>query len=238
MISVAVVEDQKDFSDLLRAYLQRYSKEVYEPVEVKVFRDGASFIDEYPSGKFQIVFMDIAMPHMNGLEAARRLREMDSVVCLIFITTLSQYAIRGYEVDALDYLVKPVAYDLFRLKMDKARYYLGRRAPATYTIMTAGGMRKVRFSDISHVESDKHYLLFHTAEETFRMRGSMKTISGAFLERGFGHISGSVLVNLAYVDAVRKNEVVLGDTILPLARVYRAEFMKQLAAYIGGGMDG
>lgn len=103
---------------------------------------------------FDIVLMDIAMPHMNGLEAARRLRGIDSSVCLIFITTLAQYAIRGYEVDALDFLVKPVQYELFRLKLEKALYYISKTTSASYAIVTAAGMRRVRLRyGISRVPS-------------------------------------------------------------------------------------
>ena len=237
MLSIAIVEDQKEFSDTLLAYLKRYTEETHVGVEAEVFRDGASFIDEY-TGRFQIVLMDIAMPHMDGLEAARRLRAVDSVVCLIFITTMSQYAIRGYEVNALDFLVKPVGYDLFRLKLDRARFCLEWSASSTYTILTATGMQKVRLSDIIYIESVKHYLLFHTVGELYKMRGSMKDIDSGFLSKGFAHISGSVMVNLSYVDAVKGNDVTVRKDTLPLARVYKAEFMKKLASFIGGGMDG
>lgn len=236
MLSIAIVEDQAEFANLLLTYIKRYMNETHEVIEANVFRDGASFIDEYTGG-FQIVFMDIAMPYLNGMEAANRLRAMDKTVCLIFVTTLSQYAIRGYEVDALDFLIKPVEYELFRLKMEKARFYLERSAPATYTIFTATGMQKVRLSELVYIESAKHYLLFHTTKEVYKMRGSLKDIAKDFLSKGFANISGSVLVNLSYVDAVKGNDITLGDDILSIARIYKADFMRKLAAFIGGGVE-
>ncbi|MBR1813100.1 MAG: response regulator transcription factor [Lachnospiraceae bacterium] len=127
MIRIAVVEDEKEYSDQLFSYLERFRKETHQAVSAELFCDGMSFLDEY-KGDFDIVFMDIAMPHMNGLEAAKKLRQVDGIVCLIFITTLAQYAIRGYEVDALDFLVKPVTYELFRLKLEKALFYLKGKA--------------------------------------------------------------------------------------------------------------
>ena len=115
-----------------------------------MFSDGASFIDEYTGG-FQIVLMDIAMPNMNGLETARRLREIDDVVCLIFITSLSQYAIRGYEVSALDYVVKPLSYDLFKIKLAKAISHLNK--DTIYTVKIPNGVQKIRLSDLVYIES-------------------------------------------------------------------------------------
>lgn len=237
MIKVAIVEDEKEYSDQFTAYLERFRQETHNEIQSTVFSNGMNFIDEY-TGNFDIVLMDIAMPHMNGLEVAKHLRDIDGSVCLIFITTLAQYAIRGYEVDALDFLVKPVQYELFRLKLEKAFYYIDKATPVFYTIVTAAGMRKMRLSEIRYIESAKHYLIFHTAKGEHKMRGSMKEITGFFAANGFAHINSSLLVNLSYVDAIQGNEVTVENTVLPVARIYKSEFVKKLTTYLGGGADG
>ena len=101
MIKVAVVEDDTEYAQILLSYIRRYTEETKEAIVCERFSDGANFIDDY-RGRFDIVFMDIAMPHMNGMEAAKRLRAQDENVCLIFITTVTyfygHYFMYGYYV--------------------------------------------------------------------------------------------------------------------------------------------
>ena len=97
MIRIAVVEDDDAYAQTLAGYIRRYVAESKEALACERFADGMTFLEEQRGG-FDIVLLDIAMPHMNGLEAAKRLRAQDENVCIIFITTLAKYAIRGYEV--------------------------------------------------------------------------------------------------------------------------------------------
>lgn len=234
MIRIAVVEDEDAYAETLLGFIRRYVGETKEAITAERFCDGTSFIDEY-RGAFEIVLLDIAMPHMNGLEVARRLRAADSTVCLIFITTLAKYAIRGYEVNALDFLVKPVGYDLFRIKLQKAIACCRRSEEETFCIVTATEMRRVHFADIRYVESDKHYLLFHLADRSLRARGTMRDIKERFDRNGFAAIRNSILVNLAHVDGFQGGEVTVGGEVLPIARSCKAEFLQALAAWVGKG---
>lgn len=120
IINIAVVEDEQQQILNYQNYLDRFQKERKIMVKTHYFNDGLLFLEQYHQNEFDIVLMDIAMPQMNGLETAKRLRTVDKNVCLIFITTLAQYAIKGYEVDALDFLIKPVGFDLFSIKLEKA----------------------------------------------------------------------------------------------------------------------
>ncbi|WP_163232650.1 LytR/AlgR family response regulator transcription factor [Bifidobacterium aerophilum] len=233
MVAIAVVEDEREFSETLKEHLHRYAGERHATLQVDCFSDGADFIERF-HGQYQIVFMDIVMPQMGGLDAARQLRTLDADVCLIFITSMAQYAIRGYEVDAMDFVLKPVPYDLFAIKMDKAMARLP--VDDVIHVPVAGGMRSIRFSQIRYVESNKHYLHFHTQEGEFRIRETMGSIVDRFPERSFIQIRNSILVNMAYVTGVTSTEVQVGSETLPLARSYRTEFRGRLAAYMAGGV--
>ena len=171
---------------------------------------------------------------LDGLDAARRLREVDQDVCLIFLTSMAQYAIRGYEVAALDFVIKPLAYDLFKIKLEKAIARI--RVDESFHIQVSNGIKTVRFSQLRYVESSKHYLYFHTGTDTHRMRGSMRDITAAFLANGFAAASGSLLLNLSYVEQASGSEVTVAGEHFSVARTYKNDFWNRLTGYMSGGI--
>ncbi len=127
MIRIAIVEDEQNYIDKLSEYLNRYKKEYGEQLSVTVFHDG----DEISSGykaQFNIILMDIEMKFVNGMSAAEEIRKVDSEVTIIFITNTPQYAVRGYEVGALDYILKPVPYFTFSQKLNRAVQKIKKRS--------------------------------------------------------------------------------------------------------------
>lgn len=233
MLKIAVVEDDKNCIERMKKYISEFSQKEDIPITFKIFTDGMSFLDEYETDT-DIVFMDIVMPHMNGLEAAARLRQRDENVCIIFITTMAQYAVKGYEVNAFDFLIKPVSYDLFSVKMKKAADVCLKRIERSYTIKNSDGLFLIKYSDIVYVESDKHYLIFHTKNCDYRVRKMMRDIENDFKDEGFALASGSLLINLYYVSAFKGSEVTVSGEVLPVGRNYKQNFFEELSIYLGG----
>lgn len=119
MVRIAVVEDDNSFVAELTEYLKSYQQRYEEKLEITLYRDGDEITSSYKA-QFDIILMDIQMKFVDGMTAAKEIREMDSEVIIIFITNASQYAIRGYEVGALDYILKPVSYFVFSQKLTRA----------------------------------------------------------------------------------------------------------------------
>lgn len=99
MLHVAVVEDETEYRGLIQEMVGRYAKEYDLQIQTTAFQDGRELVQNYQ--KFDILLMDIEMPHLNGMEAAQKIRGLDKEVVIVFITNMAQYAIKGYEVDAL-----------------------------------------------------------------------------------------------------------------------------------------
>ena len=120
MKHIAVVEDDSSASQQIQNYLSLYQKGNEQEFSVTVFADGLSILEDYHP-TWDIILMDIEMPLMDGMTAAKRIRELDQSVIIIFITNMAKYAIKGYEVGALDFVLKPVSYFAFSLKITKAQ---------------------------------------------------------------------------------------------------------------------
>jgi DNA-binding LytR/AlgR family response regulator len=183
--------------------------------------------------------MDIQLPGVNGMEAAEILRGYDSQTPLIFVTNLAQYAVQGYAVDALDFLVKPVSYADFVPRMDRALRAMRRKATTTVALPSPEGTRLVAVGSITYVDMMHHDLHYHLEGETepLRMRGSMKAAEDELAPHAFLRISSGCLVNMAQVKLVRQGSVVLGDgTELFFSRAKRKGCLEAFANYVGGSL--
>lgn len=232
MIKISVVEDQEKWIDLIRNYLARYQEENKVSFAVSYFKNGSDFISQY-KGDASLIFRDVARPERNGIEASKKLREMDKEVCLVFLTERVQYAVDGYEVNAYDFLIKPMDYELFRIKRNKFLSHIGNKEEKSIVINSSNEVHKVKISDIRYVESNKHYLYFHLENSTYRRRQSMDSIKDRFKGQGFSEINRSLLVNLRFVDNFNNSEVFIKTEVLPLSQVYKASFLNELTQYFG-----
>ena len=232
MYRTAIVEDTPEEVARLRDYLVRYGSERSIVLNVSVFPDGGAFLERVKDG-FELVLMDIEMPGLDGMETARKLREADENACLLFVTRLANYAIQGYGVRALDFLIKPVTYENFRLKMDRAITSIERNRKQEIVIPTAEGSRRLFIQDISYVEIMNHTLIYHTAEGDFSVRGSIRDCEARLAPYDFARCNNSFLVNLRYVTEIRHNDIRVGNVMLPVGSTKRRAFLQQLTEFMG-----
>lgn len=118
MLKIAIVEDERECQEALIEHLRKYEKDKNEAFIVRIFNDGIDILDDY-SADYDLIFLDIHMKYQDGMTTAKRIREVDADAQIVFITALAQYAIEGYKVNALDFILKPVVYEQLAMTMDK-----------------------------------------------------------------------------------------------------------------------
>ena len=233
MIRIAMVEDEAAVREQLMGYVQRYTRQYGTEFSVTEFADGVDILENYRP-VYDIVFLDVEMKHLDGMETARRIRALDADVVLIFITNMAQYAIKGYAVGALDYVLKPVPYFAFSQQLQKVEAQLRRRTRHYLAVPVEGGLRRLDTSRIYYIESEGHRVHFYTEEGDFAAPGALKALEEKLADRPFARCNSGYLVNLAQVQAVQQNTVEVGPYELQVSRPKRKSFLAALTDYIGG----
>ena len=233
MAKIAVVEDNDAMRAQLCGFIAQYAQESGHQLDVTAFSDGAQLVEPYRPG-FDIIFLDIEMPELGGMDAAERIRTVDPDVVLVFVTNMAQYAIKGYEVDALDYVLKPVPYFAFSQQLQKALGQLEKRERHYLAVAVDGGMRRLDAAGIYYLESEGHKVHFYTEKEDFVVPGTLKNYEEKLVGRAFARCNSGYLVNLAQVSGVQQDMVQVGPYTLQISRPRRKAFMAELADYIGG----
>lgn len=234
-MNVALVEDCEKDTERLLACLDAYFKEKGIKYTTSCFTDGDVFLSSY-NPVYDIVFMDIEFPTGNGLEISKKLRRLDNKVILIFVTNMAQFAVRGYEVEALAYIVKPITMSMFSLIMDRALVRLDGEAERFVILKKDGETLRVPVSRIRYIEVVDHDLIYHTTEKDITLRASLNNAEKELTDFGFFRCSRYAMVNLKYVTSVKEYEVYLGSESVAISHSKRQSLLKTLAThYTKGG---
>lgn len=247
MYRISIVDDEGAACVRLESMITDYGQK--HGYEYELSRYGSA--EEYLAAgddDSDIIFMDIDMPGVSGMELAKKIRETRDDVILIFCTNLQQFALNGYEVEALGFIVKPVGQYSFDLFMDKAMKRLSNgMVPAgtgSIHLKTVGARKLVNVNDIGYVEVRRHKLFYHIyrreteAEEVIQIRGSMQDAENKLAQYGFVRCSIGYLVNLSHIMSIKGSEVYLPQTILTVSRNYRKPFMEAFMRRLAAGEIG
>lgn len=233
MYHIAIVEDEQEYAEQLQTFLTQYEEEHSTKFKVTVFHDGAEILDGYEP-IYDLILLDIEMPKVNGMDAADQIRKQDTDVVMMFITNVASYAIRGYEVGALDYVMKPITYYAFAMRLGRALKRVQQREEKVILLPLPDGVKKMQLQQIYYVEVQNRILHFYTDEGEFSIRGTMQKVEEDLAGHSFAKCNHWYMVNLRHVSEVRKNIAIVAGHELEISRRNRTPFLKALTEYVGG----
>ncbi len=235
MIQIAIAEDSESERTRLLRYLKRYAQENALEFDITVYENGEDVVSAYRPG-IDILLLDIEMPVLDGMRTARILREKDKKVIIVFVTNLAQYAIQGYEVEALDFIVKPLEWNVFAFRMGRIVSRLKKQqAEATFSVAIkseSGSVNRIEITDIKYIEVNHHTLTYHTINGDFTARGTMRDTEELLSLHGFCLCNQCYLVNLRYVTAIEDENALVGGETLRVSRGKKKDLMKALTGYM------
>ena len=234
VINIAVVEDNEEEAQVLTDCLRQYAEQDHLQFQITHFANAVLLLDSYKAN-YDLIFMDIKLPRMSGMEAARQLRQLDRSVTLVFVTNMMQYAIEGYAVEAFDYIMKPVNYHAFHLKLKRILAHVGGKCEERIVIRAEGETVGLRFREIQYIEVEGHYLKWYLRDKVYRSLGPLKSL-GQQLPECYCPISRWCVVNMQYVRSVVGDDVLMEGQKLRIGRAYKQNFLRAYAEFMVGGV--
>lgn len=233
MVRILIAEDDSQCFRQLEQFLDDYSRETGRAFQITRFDNGEDLVEHYQPD-YDLLLLDVDMPFMDGMTAAGHIRRVDPEVVIVFVTNLAQYAIQGYSVNALDYILKPLNYFSFSQRLTRALRYVKKREEDYLTVAVKGGALKLEVGGIYYIERLGRQLIFHTQDGVHASSATLQQMEEALEDKGFARCNKGYLVNLAHVSGIQDGcAVVRGDKLL-ISRGRRGLFLDALADYIGG----
>jgi len=232
-INVAIVEDcQEDLTNCL-SLLDQYSKEKNVKFDIQTFENGDSFLMRFKS-QYDFIILDINLSAMNGIDVARTIREKDEEVIIMFATNLAKYATRGYEVDAIDFVLKPLTYASFYLRLEKVMKKLYKKNEYFIVVPSDGGFNKISINEVLYIEVIAHDIIFHLSNgQELMTSGTLKKYEEQLKKYWFIRCNSCYLVNASKIKRVEKLEIQLvNDEVVAISHPKKKLFMETFRKYV------
>lgn len=234
MYRVAIAEDDPSDCELLKRGLSRYGREKGVSFDLRAFEDGEDLVTDY-AADYDIILMDIEMTFMNGMCAAKRVRELDPDVVIVFVTNAPQYAIEGYRVRAVDYILKPITWFSFSESLSRALTYVKERGGESITVALKDGKTRLPTDRICYVEVQDHQLIYNTRDGRYVTKDTIRDVETRLCPPRFCRCNRCYIVNLKYVESYQGCGIVVNGDTLQISRRQRKAFLDAMKLYVNGG---
>ena len=231
MLVIGICDGDTAVRVMLSEFISRYRKETGCEVRILSYDSGEKLLRHYPF-EMDLIFLEIPFARMTGIEIARRIRQVDPKVGIVFLTTLLNHVLEAYDVRADNYLIKPLRYPRFLQEVEQAR---ARRGKNRYFLeSSAYGVYKIYTKSILYIETQGRNTQIHTEKSAIVSRKRMKEHEASLFEPYFIRCHAGYIVNLLFFEKLEGNEITLltGERI-PLSRHRREEVLKRLDEVLG-----
>lgn len=221
MLKCLIIDDEELARGLIKSYINKL-----DFLEVVAdFESPLAAMSILQKQTIDVIFLDIQMPDLKGTDFAKLL---DPKTKIIFTTAYSEYALEGFELNALDYLLKPITFDRFLVAVNK----LATTSPApindSITIKSGYDLHKLKFSEILYIESDNEYVVFNTKDEKIMSHQSLKSLEKTLNPAMFKRVHRSFIINKELVTALKGKELFIGTIKIPISNSYFEKVKKEL----------
>ena len=232
-INIAVVEDSADDLNNCLSLLDKYSKEKNVLFDIQTFESGDAFLMRFKS-QYDFIILDINLSAMNGIDVARTIRTKDEEVVIMFATNLAKYATKGYEVDAVDFVLKPLTYASFYLRLERVMKRLNKKPDSFLVVPSDGGFSKINVAEVLYVEVISHDIIFHMSSgDKITTSGTLKKYEEKLKGLWFIRCNSCYLVNAHRIKRVEKLDIQLvNDEIIAISHPKKKSFMESFKKYI------
>lgn len=234
MIRVLIVEDEAAEAERLLSYVRRYGEAHGKTFQITWLKSAMDMLSE--KAHYDLVLLDIDLPGINGMEAAQLMRLFDEVTPIVFVTNLAQYAVKGYEVGATGFIIKPVTWGNLSMSLDRALRSIRQNAGRSVMIPTEDGLRVVSLSKVIYVEVTGHRLTYHLESgERLEARGSLGQLEEELAGAPVVRVTKSCVANMDKISLVRGQGLQMSNgTVLRISRSRKREVLDAVTDYLGG----
>ena len=212
MYKCIIIDDE----ELARGLIESHVAKLDYLEVVGSFENPLEALPLLKNGSIQILFLDIQMPEIKGTDFAKLVPPTTKI---IFTTAYSDYALEGYELNAIDYLLKPITFQRFLKALQKIEPPKIIVAD-TLTIKSGYDLYKVKIDDITHIESDSEYVVFYTADKKIMSHQSLKSLENSLNSTQFLRVHRSYIVNISKVTGLKGRDLFLGTINIPVSDSY------------------
>lgn len=234
MLVVGICDGEQNVRSLLASYVERFHTETGEEIKLLSYSTGEKLLKNYMLN-IDLIFLEIPLRSISGLKLAEHIKQQDSQVRIVFLTTVLSYVLEAYEIGASNYILKPLGYHKFCKEISRVREQKYGREGACFLEQNRLGIYKIYLDEIRYIETYNKTTLIHTEKEDIPSNRQMKQFEQLFEEPFLVRCHAGFIVNLRYFHKLESNMIVLTDgSKIPVSRNRRQQVYARIQMFYGG----